>query len=90
MLAVLEPLGMPLTTLVVPGNAADDPSYEPGDHPRWPSRGTRGALVHRRQQDGRFADSGFYRPEEYEQRYPEEQTFAYLSVHPIGGTPITT
>lgn len=29
MLAVLDPLGMPLASLVVPGNAADDPLYEP-------------------------------------------------------------
>lgn len=29
MLGVLDPLGMPLATLVVPGDAADDPLYEP-------------------------------------------------------------
>jgi transposase len=29
MLGVLDPLGMPLTTLVVPGDRADDPLYEP-------------------------------------------------------------
>jgi transposase len=29
MLAALDPLGMPLATLVVPGDAADDPLYEP-------------------------------------------------------------
>lgn len=29
MLAALDPLGMPLATLVVPGNTGDDPLYEP-------------------------------------------------------------
>src|SRR5436853_37418 len=40
--AVLDPLGLPLATIVVPGNTADDPLYVPAIQAVRPSLGTGG------------------------------------------------
>lgn len=44
MLGALDPLGLPLATLVVPGDAADDPLYAPAIHRARPIVGVGGRL----------------------------------------------
>lgn len=44
MLATLDPLGLPIASEIVPGNAADDPLYEPAVHQVRQTLGKRGLL----------------------------------------------
>ncbi len=60
MLSVLDPLGLPVATDVVPGQRADDPRYLPAITRVRESLGQRGLAVRRRRQDGRAGDPGQY------------------------------
>ena len=56
--AVLDPLGMPLATAVVPGNTADDPLYVPAIQAVRQSLGAGGRTYVGRLQDGRPGHAG--------------------------------